>query len=67
MLGDQRCYNTKETTPETRQSASSPSDWRWECLWRPAVEHSVEHTLEKVLHCVEANVGGLCIHRREHK
>lgn len=56
MLSDQRRYNAEETTPEACQSASSPSDRRWECLWCPAVKHSVEHTLEKVLHCVEPDV-----------
>ena len=35
---------------------SSASNGRWECLGRPSVEDSIEHTLEEVLHRIEPNV-----------
>lgn len=57
MLGDKRAYNTKQPAPETSNTTSGASDWCWERFGRPAIQNSIEHGLEEILHDVKADVG----------
>jgi hypothetical protein len=56
MLSDERTHNAKKPTPETRNSTSGATDWCWESLRSPTIQHGIEHGLEEIFHDVKANV-----------
>lgn len=57
-LRNQRTHNPKQPAPKARHAARRAAYGRGKRLGCPAVQHGVEHALEKVLHGEEAQVLG---------